>query len=659
MVQKFQSPVRVYKYPFELVMKAYERRFPTCPQMPIVLDCEVIKDESLEDGAKRNTSRRCKLAVDAPYIFKKLIGVDHVYFLQHNFLDMANRTLSIEAVNESFSSRIEIFERCRYYAHPDNSEWTCFDQSATLDIKNFFGFEHSMEKMGMKQYTQTTLKGKEIIEFFIGQLREEGVTHVERWTSPSDAAKSPTLDLASDQQHSILLDGDFIARSLGQLSPMQESKLLELRKMLDGVDDLERVPSYQTILRFLAARDWHVSQAYAMLCDSLRWRREHRIDALLAEYSKPAVVVEHFPGGWHHLDKDGRPVYILRLGHMDVKGLLKSLGMDGLLRLALHICEEGIQKINESAERLEKPVLNWSLLVDLEGLSMRHLWRPGIKALLNIIETVERNYPETMGRVLVVRAPRVFPIAWTIVSAFIDEHTRSKFLFYGPDCAHMKDGLAQYLDEEIVPDFLGGPCKTMIHEGGLVPKTLYKMNSLEDHDDEVAAELPTTAAAQALVPGKRLSANQQHDHRNLYKSVDLKAGFAHELLIRNEDPKSVLTWDFDVMRNDLHFTLYRVTQELPEKNDSAVSYFDLQDFVEGVNYFREEPTLICRHKESVQGSHVMHHNDSYLMHWFSPSGAQLNVFYEVLSSANYKGSMTSLQSAFSSNSSAASSVQSR
>nr|Q29JQ0.1 RecName: Full=Protein real-time [Drosophila pseudoobscura pseudoobscura] len=669
MVQKFQSPVRVYKYPFELVMKAYERRFPKCPQMPIVLDCDVIKIESLENGAKTNTTRRCKLAVDAPYIFKKLIGVDFVYFLQHNYLDMSNRTLSIEAVNESFSSRIEIFERCRYYAHPDNAEWTCFDQTATLDIKNFFGFEHSMEKMGMKQYTQTTLKGKEIIEYFINQLEQEGVTHVDRWVPPLDAAKSPTPE--QKQHHDILLDGDFIARNLGQLSPMQESKLLELRKMLDGVDDLERVPSYQTILRFLSARDWHVSQAFAMLCDSLQWRKEHRMDSLLEEYTEPAVVVEHFPGGWHHHDKDGRPIYILRLGHMDVKGLLKSLGMEGLLRLALHICEEGIQKINESAERLDKPVLNWSLLVDLEGLSMRHLWRPGIKALLYIIETVERNYPETMGRVLVVRAPRVFPIAWTIVSAFIDEHTRSKFLFYGPDCEHMKDGLAQYIDEEIVPDFLGGPCKTMIHEGGLVPKTLYKANSLEDHDDDVTIVSPgagaatATASAEAslapvaLAPMKRLSANHQHDHQNLYKSVDLKPGFSHELLIRNEDPKSVLTWDFDVMRNDLHFTLYRVTQELPEKNDDAVSYFDLQDFVEGTNYFREEPTLICRHKESVQGSHVMHHNDSYLMHWFSPSGAQLNLFYEVLSSVNYKGSMTSLQSAFSSNSSAASSVQSR
>ncbi|XP_017086353.1 protein real-time isoform X2 [Drosophila eugracilis] len=624
--------------------------------MPIVVDCEVIKDECLENGSKRNTSRRCKLAVDAPYIFKKVIGVDYVFFLQHNVLDMENRTLSIEAVNESFSSRIEIFERCRYYAHPENSEWTCFDQSASLDIKNFFGFEYSMEKMGMKQYTHTTTKGKEIIEFFISQLREEGITHVERWTSPANASK-PQMDRARVQCQRIFLEGDFITRTLGQLSPMQESKLLELRKMLDGVDDLERLPSYQTILRFLAARDWHVNQAFVMLCDSLRWRQKHHIDSLLSEYSKPAVVAEHFPGGWHHQDKDGRPIFILRLGHLDVKGLLKALGMDGLLRLALHICEEGIQKINESAERLEKPVLYWSLLLDLEGLSMRHLWRPGIKALLYITETVERNYPETMGRVHVVRAPRVFPIAWTIVSAFIDDHTRSKFLFYGPDCAHIKEGLAQYLDEEIVPDFLGGSCKTMIHEAGLVPKSFYKTNSMDDHDGEVSINLPATT--EAFVPAKQHSAIDQHDHQNLYKSVELKAGFVHELLIRNEDPKSVLTWDFDVMRNDLHFTLYRITTKLPEKNDSAVSYFDLQDFIEGVNYFREEPTLICHHKESVQGSHVMHHNDSYLMHWFSPLGAHLNVFYEVLSSANYKGSMTSLQSAFSSNSSEAGGVQSR
>lgn len=55
--------------------------------------------------------------------------------------------------------------------------------------------------------------------------------------------------------------------------------------------------------------------------------------------------------------------------------------------------------------------------MDLEGLNMRHLWRPGVKALLRIIEVVEANYPETLGRLLILRAPRVFPVLWTLVRA--------------------------------------------------------------------------------------------------------------------------------------------------------------------------------------------------------------------------------------------------
>lgn len=60
---------------------------------------------------------------------------------------------------------------------------------------------------------------------------------------------------------------------------------------------------------------------------------------------------------------------------------------------------------------------SWTCLVDLEGLNMRHLWRPGVKALLRMIEVVEANYPETLGRLLIVRAPRVFPVLWTLVRA--------------------------------------------------------------------------------------------------------------------------------------------------------------------------------------------------------------------------------------------------
>lgn len=643
MVQKYESPVRIYKYPFELVVAAYERRFPTCPQMPIVLDCEVIEDSVFDNGARRDTKRRCKIAVEAPYLIKKIIGVDVVYFIQKNFLDMKTRTLSIEATNESFATRVEIFEKCRYYAHPENPDWTCFDQTATLDIKNFFGIEHSLEKMGMKQYTQTTLKGKEIIEYFVNELKQEGVTHVERWvdsdvmtTSATNNTATSTTVLAEKPplcRDNSILDADYIAKHLGQLTPLQESKLVQFRKRLEETSE-QPVPDYQTLLRFLRARDFSIDKATVMLQESLQWRKEHRIDDILGEYKTPAVVEKYFPGGWHHHDKDGRPLYILRLGTMDVKGLLKSVGEDELLKLTLHICEQGLQLMKEATNLFAKPIWNWCLLVDLDGLSMRHLWRPGVKALLRIIETVETNYPETMGRVLIVRAPRVFPVLWTIVSTFIDENTRSKFLFFGgPDCLHAEDGIEQYVHTDKIPSFLGGSCSTLIHEGGLVPKHLYKSESIEESNGAVHA----------------------HDHHGLYKSVDLKPGQLFELIIRNTDPKSVLTWDFEVLKNDTLFAVYHTEKELGASgSDNFSSVFDSADFKEGVNYKKIEQNVKCRPKEGVQGSHEMASTGSYVLQWMCPPScdgpAQLMYFHEVLSSANYKGSMTSLQSGFSSNS---------
>ena len=99
-------------------------------------------------------------------------------------------------------------------------------------------------------------------------------------------------------------------------------------------------------------------------------------------------------------DKEGRPLFILRLGQMDVKGLIKSVGEEGLTKLTLHVCEEGLRLTDEASHKLDRPISTWSLLLDLEGLNMRHLWRPGMKALLHIIEICEANYPETLGRYL-------------------------------------------------------------------------------------------------------------------------------------------------------------------------------------------------------------------------------------------------------------------
>ena len=206
--------------------------------MPIVLDCVV--EEDCIDGPRRRTKRRCKLKVDAPYIFKKIIGIDVCYFIQENFLDWKERKLTIEATNETFSSRIKIFEKCRYYVHPENPNWTCFDQSANIEITNFFGFEHQMEKVGMKQYTQLTLKGKEIIEFFIEKLEEEGITHVDIWQDLEGSESDDKEHEKTEPMEQQRLNADYIKKYLGELTPLQESRLLQMRKKLED-QNLEQV----------------------------------------------------------------------------------------------------------------------------------------------------------------------------------------------------------------------------------------------------------------------------------------------------------------------------------------------------------------------------------------------------------------------------------
>lgn len=186
MVQKYQSPVRVYKYPFELVMCAYELRFPTCDMIPIVRETEILDEAVDEVTGIHMIDRRAKLNVDAPYLLKKVIGIDFLLFRQKNTLDRANRTLRIDAWNESFSTRVEIQELCIYSVHPENPDWTCFEQSADLDIKSFFGFEGTAEKLAIKEYSASIGKSKDIMEHYIKVLADRGITQVNIWQPSSD-----------------------------------------------------------------------------------------------------------------------------------------------------------------------------------------------------------------------------------------------------------------------------------------------------------------------------------------------------------------------------------------------------------------------------------------------------------------------------------------
>uniref|UniRef100_A0A3B4A7L5 Uncharacterized protein n=1 Tax=Periophthalmus magnuspinnatus TaxID=409849 RepID=A0A3B4A7L5_9GOBI len=672
MVQKYQSPVRVYKYPFELVMAAYERRFPTCHLIPMFVASDVVSEETSEDDSTHKIERRCALDVDAPRLLKRIAGVDYVYFIQRNTLNRKERTLHIESHNETFSNRVIIHETCCYSVHPENEDWTCFEQTASLDIKSFFGFESTVEKIAMKQYAGSIKKGKEIIEFYLKELEDEGITHVPRWLPCSQTIALPRPTSLSTTPCALpalpisemnvfvfcvadKLDADYIKRYLGDLTPLQESCLIRLRKWLQETHK-GKIPKDEHILRFLRARDFNIDKAREILCQSLTWRKQHQVDYLLETWTSPQVLQDFYTGGWHHHDRDGRPLYILRLGHMDTKGLVRALGEESLLRHVLSINEEGLRRCEENTKVFGRPISCWTCLVDLEGLNMRHLWRPGVKALLRIIEVVEANYPETLGRLLILRAPRVFPVLWTLVSPFIDENTRKKFLIYAGNDYQGPGGLVDYIDKEIIPDFLGGECMCEVPEGGLVPKSMYRTpEEMENEDVRLWTE-------------------------TIYQSSSIFKGAPHEILIEIIDASSVITWDFDVCKGDVVFNIFHSKRapQTPRKDPHGITSpggnnVQLIDksWTLGQDYSMVESPLTCKEGESVQGSHITRWPGFYILQWkfhnmpacsatnlprvddvlatLQVSSHKCKVMYytEVLGSEDFRGSMTSLESSHS------------
>ncbi|NXL66673.1 S14L5 protein, partial [Chordeiles acutipennis] len=567
--------------------------------------------------------------------------------------------------------------------HPENEEWTCFEQSASLDIKSFFGFESTVEKIAMKQYTSNIKRGKEVIEHYLKELISQGITFIPRWTPPPasgqkdervqavgcDADDGPLESGArgttKEQTGSSCppaeavspdadkLDADYIERYLGQLTPMQESCLIRLRQWLQETHK-GKIPKDEHILRFLRARDFNIDKAREMLCQSLSWRKQYQVDYILQSWRPPALLDEYYTGGWHYQDK-GEIHFLLEL-LVSLIGFTRSCTAHGVTEMFCgSSTEQPVSNKILTGLSLHVYFRSWTCLVDLEGLNMRHLWRPGVKALLRIIEVVEDNYPETLGRLLIVRAPRVFPVLWTLVSPFINENTRQKFLIYSGNNYQGPGGLVDYVDKDVIPDFLGGDCMCTVPEGGLVPKSLYQTEEETENSDHIRLWTET-----------------------IYHSASVLKGAPHEIVVEILEGESVITWDFDILKGDVVFSLFH-SKRAPETShkeaalpstSAAGDNVQLIDkmWVLGVDYSRVESPLVCREGESIQGSHVTRWPGFYILQWkmhgplpcsgtslprvddvlaslqVSSHKCKLIYYYEVLASKDFRGSMSSLES---------------
>jgi len=113
---------------------------------------------------------------------------------------------------------------------------------------------------------------------------------------------------------------------MGDTSPEQDLVVQQFKEWIvaTGIADLEKLHfDDHDVLRFCRARKFELPKIQTMFTNFINWRQSEGIDDIIETYDYPerAAVQQVYPHGHHGVDKLGRPVYIERLGILDVTRL--------------------------------------------------------------------------------------------------------------------------------------------------------------------------------------------------------------------------------------------------------------------------------------------------------------------------------------------------
>eukprot|EP01012_Entosiphon_sulcatum_P040505 TRINITY_DN54161_c0_g1_i1.p1 TRINITY_DN54161_c0_g1~~TRINITY_DN54161_c0_g1_i1.p1 ORF type:complete len:270 (-),score=35.45 TRINITY_DN54161_c0_g1_i1:11-793(-) len=168
----------VYYYPWELLIKAYLRRFPTTPHIPCLLGCTVLEETENDSKTEKHIRRRMEVKPEVPNWVKKWTGLQVMTFVQELNISYERRSITIESKNEFLPNHVSVAETCAYNPHPERPEWCLFRCSGTLTIKSLYRMEKLVERLCLRQYLKNSQNGRRVDAFHINEiLADEGPAH--------------------------------------------------------------------------------------------------------------------------------------------------------------------------------------------------------------------------------------------------------------------------------------------------------------------------------------------------------------------------------------------------------------------------------------------------------------------------------------------------
>lgn len=175
-------------------------------------------------------------------------------------------------------------------------------------------------------------------------------------------------------------------------------------------------------------------------------------------------------------------IYLERGGAIDGQGLLKRFSQEELMKHAIWLREVHSSGawVDQYEREKGRSIKDITVIYDLKGLSIRH-YNPSVLAWFQShMAMTEDNYPGPIKRIIIIRAPSIFRMVWSVVKHFFPKCSRDKMVFSGSN-DHMKV-LGKYMNVShlprcINPNGQGGPAIGMpdnCFEAGKIPDSVGK-----------------------------------------------------------------------------------------------------------------------------------------------------------------------------------------